>query len=106
MEKLKTIKVKKRKKPTKQTDLLLIKSQKFEKIAIGSIMNWIWQGACQSAGEREWPASGHDQDHRERHHRMLYSVTEKRWREEKRGRCLLVTCWNLRILYKKKMNTK
>lgn len=53
-------------------------------------LNWFWQGACKSAGEREWPAPGHDKNHGERHHRMLYSVTEKGWREEKRGsyRCL------------------
>lgn len=48
-------------------------------------MNWFWQGACKSAGEREWPAPGHDKNHGERHHRMLYSVTEEGWREEKRG---------------------
>lgn len=73
------------KKPTKQ--FFVIKSVltciwKFLQLVP---MNWFWKGACKSAGEREWPAPGHDKNHGERHHRMLYSVTEKGWREEKWG---------------------
>lgn len=98
MEKLKR---KEKREETHKTNWFVNKSQKFEKLCNWfQWINWFWQGACQSAGEREWPAPGHDQDHRERHHRMLYSVTEKGWREEKRGRCLLVTCLNLRNLQK------
>lgn len=70
-------------------------------------MNWFWQGACKSAGEREWPAPGHDKNHGERHHRMLYSVTEKGWREEKRGSYVFGhMIINLRILWNMLINTK